>query len=72
MFLHELLPAGREDEVDVFLRRARGGPVRDEEERARHEQPQPQLELPVDRPRPRTPAATPEEGERGVIIVELL
>jgi hypothetical protein len=44
---------------------------REEEERARHEQ-QPQLELPIDRPRPRAPVATPDEGERGVIIVELM
>lgn len=43
---------------------------REEEERARHEQPR--LELPLDRPRPRPPAQpAEEEGNRGVIIVEL-
>ena len=43
---------------------------REEEERARYEQPQ--LELPIERPRPRQPAAPEEDGNRGVIILDLI
>jgi hypothetical protein len=43
---------------------------REEEERARYEQPQ--LEIPPDRPRPRTPEAPEEDGNRGVVILDLI
>ena len=43
---------------------------REERDRARHEQPR--LELPVDRPAPRTPPPAEEQGERGVIIIDLM
>ncbi len=42
---------------------------REEEERARYEQPQ--LELPIDRPRPRPPEVAEEDGNRGVVILDL-
>lgn len=42
---------------------------REREERARHEQPQ--LELPIERPRPRLPEAPEEDGNRGVVILDL-
>ena len=42
---------------------------REEEEQKRYEQPQ--LELPVAPPRPKPREEGPEEGQRGVIIVEL-
>jgi hypothetical protein len=42
----------------------------EEQERARHEQPQ--LEIPAQRPVPRTPPPTEEQGERGVIIIDLM
>jgi hypothetical protein len=41
---------------------------REEQERARQ---QPHLEIPVDRPAPRTPRAPDDQGERGVIIIDL-
>jgi hypothetical protein len=44
---------------------------REEEERARYEQPQ--LDMPVERPRPpRMPEPAEEEGNRGVVILDLL
>jgi hypothetical protein len=42
---------------------------REEEERARYEQPQ--LEIPRPQPRPRRPEAPEDEGNRGVIILDL-
>ena len=44
---------------------------REQEEQARYEQPQ--LELPVPQPRPKrdAPSAPEEEGNRGVIILEI-
>jgi hypothetical protein len=42
---------------------------REEEERARYEQPQ--LEIPKPQPRPRRPEAPEDEGNRGVIILDL-
>jgi hypothetical protein len=42
---------------------------REQEERARYEQPQ--LELPVEPPRPKAPEVQDEDGNRGVIILEL-
>ncbi len=44
---------------------------REEEERLRNDQPQPQLELPIERPMPRAPRPPDENGERGVVIIEL-
>jgi hypothetical protein len=46
---------------------------REEQERARHEQPH--LEIPNDRPQPRAPRAPQpheEQGDRGVVIIDLL
>lgn len=42
---------------------------REQEEQARYEQPQ--LELPVPVPRPRPPKEVDDEGNRGVIILDL-
>jgi hypothetical protein len=42
---------------------------REEQERARPEQPQ--LEIPSD-PRPRAPRAPEEQGDRGVIVIDLM
>jgi hypothetical protein len=42
---------------------------REEEERARHEQPQ--LDIPLERPVPRAPQAPEEQGDRGVVIIDL-
>jgi hypothetical protein len=42
----------------------------EEQERARHEQPQ--LEIPAQRPVPRAPQVPEEQGERGVIIIDLM
>ncbi len=46
--------------------------IRKREEEERVHQEQPQLELPVERPRPRQPVAPVDDGERGVLILELL
>jgi hypothetical protein len=42
---------------------------REQEERARYEQPQ--LEIPIEHPRPRAPESQDEDGNRGVIILDL-
>ena len=42
---------------------------REEEERARHEQPQ--LDIPLERPVPRAPQRPDEQGDRGVVIIDL-
>jgi len=44
---------------------------REEQERARHEQPR--LEISIDEPRPpRAPQAPEDQGERGVVIIDLM
>ena len=42
---------------------------REEQERVRHEQPH--LELPVQQPVPRAPQPSEENGDRGVVIIDL-
>jgi hypothetical protein len=42
---------------------------REEQERARHEQPR--LEIPVQSPVPRAPQAPEDNGDRGVVIIDL-
>lgn len=44
---------------------------REEKERAR-EQRQPRLEVPLDRPPQRAPKAPEEQGERGVVVIDLM
>lgn len=46
--------------------------IRQREERDRARREQPRLELPVDRPAPHTPQPAEEQGERGVIIIDLM
>ncbi|HXN30916.1 MAG TPA: hypothetical protein VN894_03600 [Polyangiaceae bacterium] len=42
---------------------------REEQERVRPEQPR--LEIPLDQPAPRAPKAPDENGDRGVVIIDL-
>jgi hypothetical protein len=43
---------------------------REEQERARPEQPR--IEIPADRPAPRSPQPVEDQGERGVVVIDLI
>jgi hypothetical protein len=43
---------------------------REEQERTRPEQPR--IEIPPDRPAPRSPQPLEDQGERGVIVIDLI
>ena len=46
--------------------------IRRREERERHQHEQPQLEIPAIRPPPHTTPTQEEQGDRGVVIIDLL
>jgi len=43
---------------------------REEQERTRPEQPR--VEIPADRPAPRSPQPLDDQGERGVVVIDLI